>query len=224
VVQTTPGQGPQETTRVVCGHCGALTPADANAQCMYCGAGIRLLEPLAVDCGWCSASNRRDLTDTCRQCGGPLPSLPGGNPGPRPPDPPRQLPPGYPMRVQLWKNVFVLLGVVFVCCFFWAIIFPIIGAFLWIKGARDARNKLDALRDGVATRGRIASIQVDTTQHINRRHPWRIDYEYDTYDGPAMGACTAWDPSSVQRRIGDVLWVVFVPGRSEATAIWPPIR
>ena len=223
-MQTAPGRTPYGTAGTICGHCGARTAVDASAECGHCGASVRLLEPLAVECGWCGASNRRDLTDACRQCGGPLPSLPGGNPGPRPPEPVRRLPEGYAMRVQLWKNVFVLIGVMFVCVFFWTILFPIIGAFLWIKGARDARNKLDALRTGLATRGQIKSIQLDTTQHINHRNPWRIEYTYDTPKGPLAGACTAWDPSSVQRRVGDVVWVVFVPGRHDAHAIWPPIR
>jgi len=201
-----------------------MTPVLADARCALCGGGIRLLEPLAVECGWCDASNRRDQTDTCTACGGPLPALPGGNPGPRPPDSPRTLPAGYENRIRYWKNVYVLIGMLFTLCFFWTLIFAAIGIPLWIKGRDTAEKKLAALRNGVPTRGRIVSIEIDTSQHINHKHPWRIEYEFELPQGTFRGVATAWDPISARRAVGDVLWIVAVPDDPTVSAIWPPIH
>ena len=201
-----------------------MTPVLADARCSMCGGGLRLLEPLAVECGWCDASNRRDQTDACTACGGPLPALPGGNPGPRPADCPRTLPPNYENRIRYWKNVNVLIGLIFTLCFWWTLIFAAVGIPLWIKGRNSAERKLAALRNGIPTRGRITSVAVDTTQHINNRNPWRIEYTFDLPNGTFHGFATAWDPSSARRSTGDVLWIVAVPSDPAINAIWPPIH
>lgn len=207
----------------ICGHCGLRVSA-ADPACPECGAPLRLLEPLAVECGWCAASNRRDQVDHCTRCGGPLPALPGGHPGPRPPQTPRGLPVGYRARVLYWKNVLVLIGIVFSVFFCWTLIFPAIGIPMWVIGRRNARRKLMALGFGVSTRGRVTGISKDLTQSINGRHPWLIAYDFDTETGVRRGEVAAWDASSAQRSPGDVLWVVYVPGAPEENAIWPPIR
>jgi hypothetical protein len=208
----------------VCRFCGALTPVTDQARCLVCGGEIELLEPLAVACGWCDASNRRDLTDRCARCGGPLPALPGGNPGPTPPPAPRALPEGYERRLRYWKNVEVLIGIVFTIAFCWTILFPIIGVLLWLKGSRRAERTLRALRHGQLTRGRITSIELDTTQSINDQHPWTIAFDFDTPNGPGRGTSTAWDPFNARRSRGDVLWVAYTSMSESEAAIWPPIR
>ena len=208
----------------LCGHCGARTAVGADATCAYCGGGLRLLEPLAVECGWCAMSNRRDLTADCARCGGALPALPGGAPGPRPPDVPRQLPHGYESRVTIWKNVYTLIGVVFTVVFCWTILFPLIGLPFWVHGVRSARRKLAALRLGQPTGARITAIALDRSQQINQRHPWRIEYVFQTENGSGTGACQSWDASTERRRVGDALWVVHVPEQPGVSAIWPPIH
>jgi hypothetical protein len=218
-------QGPAPVgTTAICGYCGASTPVGVDLRCAHCGGGIRALEPFAVECGWCDASNRRDQTDTCRSCGGPLPALPGGNPGPRPPEPVRRLPEGYENRIKYWKNVFVLIGMLFTLCFFWTIVFAAVGIPMWIHGKRRAERKLAALGRGLATRGRITKIEVDTSEEINGRNPWRIDYEFDMPSGKASGWAHAWDPSHARRSVGDVLWIVYVRESPDQNAIWPPIH
>ncbi|MHB8872059.1 MAG: hypothetical protein ACYC8T_00085 [Myxococcaceae bacterium] len=209
---------------VVCAHCGIRTVAGADPRCPGCGAALRLLEPFAVQCGWCDAENRRDQVDRCLRCGGPLPALPGGHPGPRPPQMPRGLPAGYRGRILYWKNVPVLIGMMFSLVFCWTVIFPIIGIPLWVTGYRNAKRKLMALVFGAPTPGKVTRVEVDMSQHINRRHPWLIHYEFQTGAGVRQGRCEAWDPSNAKRSPGDVLWVVYVQGHSGENAIWPPIR
>lgn len=211
-------------TTGICAHCGAPTPVGVDATCVACGAPIRLLEPLAVDCGWCSASNRRDMTASCTRCGGPLPSIPGNDPGPPPVQAPRALPAGYEGRVMYWKNVLVLIGIMFSVVFCWTIVFPLIGIPMWIVGHRKAKEKLRALTTGEPTRGRVTSVTLDTTQHINHQHPFLIAYTFDTPTGAGSGACASWDRTTQARKPGDGLWVVYAPDDPRVSAIWPPIR
>ncbi|MHB8875931.1 MAG: hypothetical protein ACYC8T_19760 [Myxococcaceae bacterium] len=215
---------PAIQSAVVCGHCGARTASDAEAQCSECGAPVSILEPFAVQCGWCAAANRRDQVDVCANCGGPLPSLPGGHPGPRPPPTPRGLPPGYRTRVLYWRNVNVMLGIVCTVLFFWTVVFPAIGIPLWVIGRRRARRTLAALVFGTPTRGRVTAVELDLNQAIRGRHPWLIDYDFDTETGVAHGQCEAWDPSNARRSPGDAIWVVFTPALPGQNALWPPIR
>ena len=219
-----PAAAAEAGQEVICGFCGAATPVRDPASCVRCGASVRVLEPLVVECGWCGSSNRRDQRESCAHCGGPLPALPTGNPGPRPPDPPRVLPAGYANRIRYWKNVEVLIGIVFTIPFFWTLLFPAVGIPLWIMGARRARRQLDALMRGTATRGRITGISVDDSKSINEKHPWKIAYTFDTPAASLAGACEAWDPVSARRSAGDVLWVVYDPADPASNSIWPPIR
>lgn len=214
-----------KTNHIICSHCGGSTPPGDAARCVHCGAGVRLLEPLAVECGWCGYSNRRDKVDKCTNCGGFLPALPGGNPGPCPPDIPRELPRGYKNRILYWKNVNFLIGFCFTIIFCWTIIFPLIGIPLWIIGTKRARRKLSALQHGNPTRGRVTSCEVDTTQAINNRHPWRIVYEFDVSDGQtSSGIAIGWDQINQKRKENDVMWIVFTQNIAINSAIWPPIH
>jgi hypothetical protein len=216
---------------VICANCGSATRderADGVAPgCGSCGAPLRVLEPMVVGCGWCHAENRRDQTASCARCAGPLPPLPGGEPGPRPPDAPRGLPAGYRWRVLLWKNVQALIGAAFVIVFFWSVIFPLIGAPLWYFGHRKARRWLFALETGRATRARLTRVAVDHSQSDNGKHPWRIEYDFDLHEqGTGKGFCEAWDPVNGRRRADDVVWVVYARDDTGhlASALWPPLH
>lgn len=211
---------------VVCATCGAETAGPPASSCAACGAHLRVLEPMVVECGWCGRSNPREQLAHCISCGGPLPALPGGEPGPRPPAAPRTLPDGYVRRVRLWKNVLVIIGLVFSVLFCWTVVFPLIGLPLLFIGNRRALERLHALRDGRATRGRIVSVGIDRSETINGKHPWRVCWEFDRHDGPVgEGMCRVWDPVSAQRAAGDAVWVVYgARGDREVNAIWPPLR
>ncbi len=216
---------------VICARCGGENPQPDDEEvapgCLGCGAPLRVLEPMVVDCGWCQAHNQRDQTAHCHRCGGPLPALPGGEPGARPPEVPRVLPKGYRWRVLLWKNVMAFIGMMFSTVFVWSVIFPIIGIPLWYFGHRKGKRWLHALINGRATRGRLTSVALDYSQTHNNKHPWRIEYSFDRHEGgEGQGFCEAWDPINGDRSVGDAVWVVYATdeGGHLASAIWPPLR
>lgn len=207
---------------VICGHCGIETADDVGGTCPGCGAPLTMLEPLVVQCGWCGTDNPRDELTHCRSCGGLLPSLPGGDPGPRPPAVPRELPAGYALRVRWTGNVDVMIGLVFTVLFFWTVIFGVVGVMLFQRGWKRADGWLAALRSGRATGGVLAEVIVDTSQHVNNVHPWKLTYTYERADGTiGEGFVTVWDPSSARRHAGDAIWVVY---EGEASSIWPPLK
>lgn len=127
------------------------------------------------------------------------------------------------MRVRLWKNVFVLIGIFFSTVFCWTIIFPLIGVPLWIHGHRKASRKLRALEFGSPTSGRILGVMMDYSTTINNKHPWKIDYEYDTHNGVRQGVAESWDSVNGRRKPGEHLWIVHMPEDPTVHAIWPPI-
>ena len=198
--------------------------AEGETRCASCGGPVDALEPWVIECGWCHSSNRRDETATCKSCGGPLPSIPGGHPGPRPPDGPRVLPKGYRMRTLLWKNTFALVGAIFTVFFCWTIVFALVGLPIWIRGHRKAKRWLDALERGTPTRGTLRKVELDQTQSINNRHPYKLTIDYETPDGVQQGFVEAWDRVHGKRPPGEQMWVVYVPGKPNHFAVWPPLR
>jgi hypothetical protein len=216
---------PQKVMTIICKHCSEENPVGIT-HCLHCGGPVKLLEPLVVQCGWCSSSNFRDKVAFCISCGGDLPALPGGNPGPRPPMTPRVLPEGYETRVKYWKNTLTLIGMAFTIVFFWAIIFPIIGVFLWRAGHQKSKRWLFALKEGRATKGTLLHIIHDTSQSINHQSPWKITYSYERYDGQkGEDYIEVWDAVNTRRSSGDALWVVYgeIDGQ-HTSAIWPPLH
>jgi len=203
-------------------------------------------------CGWCGTTSVQATDTNCTNCGGPLPAFPrsaqleaGLVRAERPPDPPRELPSGYPLRVLFTRNVYVIIGVVFVPLsvpfalgfgaaavvdlgFLFGVLgglaFGVIGVALGVKGLRRARSKLDALRNGVAADGMVLGVSMDTSQSINGRHPWRIEYVFDGPSGPVEGAAESWDRLAGQLEHGEPVWVVYVRSDPARNAIWPPVR
>jgi len=84
-------------------------------------------------------------------------------------------------------------------------------------GASNRRDQTDTCR---SCGGHCRHCRAATSEQINGRNPWRIDYELDLPTGKASGWAQAWDPSHV----GDVLWIVYLPESPDHNTIWPPIH
>lgn len=212
--------------RLACGHCRRDWPTDTMA-CPECGGALLPLVPLVLQCGFCGAANRRDLTASCTACGGPLPPLPGGNPGDAPPPPPRRLPAVVlPPTGLMAENdrtvglVFIIVGVL-TLMFGLGLVFLAIG--IWIRYGPEIRRhtKVAALANGHATRGTITAIN---TWSINGKPQLRLSYAFDDRGKRRTGTCKGFDPSLGLRAVGDEVWVVHVPGQgSFRSALWPPV-
>lgn len=182
---------------------------------------------LARSCGWCGSACLDPMISHCASCGGPLP-LPRAQEGalielgPPPPPAPRALPAAFRREVLVFKNVYVIIGGIFVFVFFWTVLFALIGAPLLYLGWTRGQKRLLALSNGATVQGRITDVDRDTSVRINGRSPWRISFEYPSPGGRAEGWVYAWKRPELQP--DDPTWVVFLPEDPSSACLWPPVR
>ena len=202
--------------------------------------------PAGVTCPWCKQYWQPGTFGAeCGNCGGALPPPPGPTRGFAPPAAPRRLPEKFTRDLLLWKNVGAIVGTCFAA---FGGLFGVLGvglAFVLLplglgflafgglfggiglalrNGARrSATRQIEALTLGYPAEGQIVAVGSDTSEFINGRHPYRIEYVF-LVNGQAMGGATkSWDPVNALRRPGEPLWVVFLPNDPSANSIWPPI-
>ena len=179
-----------------------------------------------VKCSWCGSLNTLDQTFKCKNCGGPLSAAEGEDPGLPPPPAPRILPKKYIKNIKYWKNAQSMIGVIFIFAFFWTLIFPLIGYFVWRSGKRKARNELLPLQQGTPAKGEIIDIYRNTSVSINGRNPWTVEFVFDVKGQKIVGSVeNVWERIDVLKQPGDAVWVVYMPENPhELSSIWPPLR
>jgi hypothetical protein len=216
--------GTKNTGVKFCTNCGTALLTDVNED----GVPEYVQETVQLECPWCKTFNKVIHETNCKNCGGPLPAIPHGDSGldaGKPPGPPpRKIPAVYVKKLK-YKNVHFLIGIIFLVPFIWTIIFPIIGFFLLRHGLKVANKKLEALEKGVKTEGILTDIYKDTSQSVNGRHPWKIEYEFKTRNGELISAkkTGAWNSNNRYRKPNDKLWVVYLTEDPSVSAIWPPV-
>jgi len=177
-----------------------------------------------ISCTWCNQTNRIEEVTNCTTCGGPLPIPPSKGLAKEPPRAPRELPANYHKK-RMNGDVTIIIGKIFVFAFFWTIIFPIIGYFLWKSGKERIQNKLKALEEGTPVIGKVVDVYKDTSVAMNGRNPWAMDYSFDTKKAQkGHGTISSWDPSVSEYKTGDKIWVVYMPEDTDINSIWPPIK
>ena len=191
-----------------------------------------------ITCGWCGI-HYTAWRNRCDSCGGPMPSPPGTELGPEPPNAPRVLPKGFAFR-QLWSgNVLVMIGAVFggigTFLFFpMLLLFPpaallplffmILGFVLFRSGRKRARRKLKAFIHGTVARGQLVEVSRDLSETTNGRNPWKLTYQFDV-DGTAFeGSASSYDSTVGTRAAGQPVWVLYLANDPTQNTIYPPLR
>jgi hypothetical protein len=225
-------------------HCDACGAARASAQGALVTAGaVRAMgswKDLRRLCGWCGAATPDLEREGCASCGGQLPGVPPrllaerNLPSPilpQPAGPPRKLPSGYAERVRYWKNVEWVIGVVFMFVgtltaplLGFGLIFVGFGYYAYKLGRERADKQLRALESGVPVEGTITKVALDRTKSINKRHPWKLEFTFESGTGPVAGSVESWDPTTEARVAGERIWIVCDPGSADVCSPWPPIR
>lgn len=90
--------------------------------------------------------------------------------------------------------------------------------------ARDARRERALLRTGRAVEGVITEITPHPSQQWDERATWRVTYTYEVDGRTLRGEFGSWNSSDALRKVGDPLWVVYLPEAPEAGVPWPPPR
>lgn len=178
-----------------------------------------------IKCPWCKSQFPSSVLSNCENCGGSLEYQRESNElGPKPPMAPRVLPKKFIKRVKYTSNVMTIIGIVFTIPFFWTIVFPIIGIFLWKKGIKDANNELIPLEHGTVAVGEITDIRQDFSKKINGQSPFIIEFTFEVGKQKHTGDVgNIFDRSGARKTLGDKLWVVYMPEDPSLSSIWPPL-
>ena len=162
----------------------------------------------------------------CPNCGGSLEYEKDTSMlGPKPPMAPRHLPGKFVRRTKYFGNVYTIIGMVFTIVFFWSVIFPLIGIFLWRKGIKDANDELIPLEHGNVVQGEIESIETDYSKHINGRHPFIVNFLFRVNGQLHIGNVgNIFDPVHKLKKVGDPVWVVYMPEDPDLSSVWPPLK
>jgi hypothetical protein len=179
----------------------------------------------AVTCPWCRSQFQRPSFSNCRNCGGSLPVSDGSGAGTAPPPAPRVLSKQFVRGVKYFNNVNTMIGMVFTIPFFWSVIFPVIGIFLWRKGIREARGELLPLENGLPALGEITAVQIDSSKSMNGRNPRYVQFVFSVNGHPYAGDVpNIMDPVELWKKPGDKIWVVYMPDNPEISSVWPPMK
>ena len=167
-----------------------------------------------------------------------MPRLPGQELGEPPPPAPRTFPKGIAFRTRWSGNVatlmggaFFLLGSFFFLAFLreksFAALFPLLfvvgGFFMFRLGWQNATRTLRAFRHGTAVAGKVHECRLDTTQSLNKRHPYKLTWHFTVGGHQYEGTLTSFDSTLGSRGGGQPLWVLYDPRDPGQNTIYPPV-
>ena len=190
-------------------------------------------------CGWCN-THFKEWQSKCISCGGPMPPLPGMSLTEEPPPAPRALPKGFETKQKWLGNVpamvggiFLLVGVIQFLVFIivlplaapFPLLFMTVGWFIMRIGRKRAQQLINAFQNGRAVKGTITEVYHDGTIQVNGRHPWRINYSFQSAGGQTHeGYARTFDASAQERQRGQPIWVLVNDNNPEENTIYPPVK
>lgn len=191
-------------------------------------------------CGWCSTPNTSG--SNCVSCGGPLPAAAGTELGAEPPRAPRTLPQIYERRVLYTRNFGFMFGSIFggVGLFISAIflviaigfppmllgvlisgIFVVAGAVVCGFSLKSAGARLETLRRGRVTVGRVLGVGHDTSVRVNGRSPWLLEYVFDVDGTRYSGSVSSFDAEITKYAADNPVYVVYMADNPAQNGTWP---
>lgn len=96
-----------------------------------------------------------------------------------------------------------------------------IGGWLFIGRYQEALKRVDVLRTGEATHGRIAEVQENYYVQVNGRHPWSIGYQFEVNGQSYEGKVSTLNQVGEQLQEGKTVWVLYLPTAPQWNAIYP---
>ena len=201
-----------------------------------------------ITCPWCGTSFL-SFKPNCTNCGGPMPlpapQRPSGAPIlPPPPAPPRPISDRYVWKLVLvdgWAIagfVFGLLGAIFsviglaltlgVITAFVGIPFALLGLVFLGGGVAlafwrytEKQKIVNVLKWGSAALGVINAVEQNYTVRINQRHPWQIDYQFQSGGQTLNGQVSTLSQPGPQFQPGQQVYVLYMPGEPQLNALYP---
>ncbi len=96
---------------------------------------------------------------------------------------------------------------------------------MWRDGLRKAEEELNPLKNGTATPGTITDISDDTSILIDGHYATIISFDFEV-DGKNIHGDVGnlFDEESRNKKVGDKIWVVYMPNDVSQSSIWPPMK
>ncbi len=203
---------------------------------------------MTITCPWCG-TNHLEFQSNCKNCGGPLPApaevtaADARRKLTMPPAPPREISSSFAWRWLLTDGwtiaafVLILMGGSFSLAgsvtvgstaafvylrfliFGLLVLLGAVGILAWRYD--QAHNTLRVLKDGLATRGEITSLEPNYNVRINERTPWTIRYKF-TLDGTDyQGKVTTLNSPSADLAPGNPTVVLYLQGAPRYNGLYP---
>jgi hypothetical protein len=204
---------------------------------------------MVITCPWCG-TNHLEFQSNCKNCGGPLPAPSEVVKGDArrklvmPPEPPREIASSFAWRWLLTDGwtitafVLVIVGGSFsvsgagltvgIITAFIGIPFLILGIAILAGGLAVlvwrydlAQKALKVLREGLATRGEITSLEPNYNVRINGRTPWTIGYKFSLDGNDYEGKVTSLNDPSVEMAPGNPAVVLYLADAPQFNGLYP---
>ena len=203
-----------------------------------------------ITCPWCGTAHLT-FQSNCQNCGGPLPAPDEKNapssPGealPAPPPAPRPIPNRYAWKLlsrdggAIAAFVFGILGFIFslvgagltiaIITAFLGIPFLLLGIAFLIAGVwvlllryQNAQKVVKVLQDGLASDGKIVSLEQDYHVRINGRYPWVIRYQFQAAGQDYEGKVSVLNQPGEQYQVGKAAWILYLPDAPKWNSLYP---
>ena len=100
-------------------------------------------------------------------------------------------------------------------------IFPLVGLALALHAHRSNRREIRAFVQGMAVRGRVVRREEDRSTRENRRHPWRVVWEFEVDGRRYEGSLSHMDKATLEGAIPtDEIVVLCDPRRPRTNTVY----
>jgi hypothetical protein len=198
-----------------------------------------------IVCPWCGTTYAT-FQSNCTNCGGTLQAFNETSSEVLPTTPlaPRPISNRYAWRLLFTDGlgiaalVFSLLGLIFglvgasltiavVTAFVGipfltlGLVFLVAGGSLFLWRYQAARKIVDVLRIGESAQGQIVKVRENYSVTINGRHPWIIQYQFQTNGQIQKGELSSLNPPGPQLQAGKAVCILYLPSAPKWNSIYP---
>ena len=201
------------------------------------------IHPEQPSCPWCGSRNTWGSLE-CRRCGGPQPATAPADAGPEPPLSPRAIPQGYQRHLLITQVIGLVGFILFMIGLPFLIVFPVVGlstelyvfffvgcgvgglftgvgGMMLFSGLMQIRRQVKIYRDGVTVKGLVSDVEPNRNLNVKGRNPWKVTYTYQVMGSTFEGVSHTWHPTV---DVGSPVHVLYLPGRPDESALYPPIN
>jgi ABC-type antimicrobial peptide transport system permease subunit len=106
---------------------------------------------------------------------------------------------------------FLLLGIAFL----------IAGVWVLLLRYQNAQKVVKVLQDGLASDGKIVSLEQNYRVRINGRYPWMIRYQFQVEGQDYEGRVSVLNQPGEHYQVGKAAWILYLPDAPKWNSLYP---